>query len=919
MSHDLVYTSAPQGLKPGSRGFCTVASTAGMAKNLTERLESFSGYRHAFMAHEAGGSQNPVNYAHYHTTVGGRKYHILSRIADAGLDYTQRSNKLAHHVALEPGEAAASPGGPAWVMAADGFFVDRWDGQVRTLASGSQPVRSDRPAAVCQRWKELTGDAGWGGVLGESGLRKGGVMSVIFPAGTPVLELVVEALALVPPERRWQVTFSTYFTKAPAGVDCQWRFLLDGTPEATALRRDVRATVIDLCQPLGQAQGGELVELARTGVLAERSESRGAAPAQRVAMPPRTPSGPPPRGAAADDLRLGPPVLPPPSAADNPVPAPNWLSSSRAASSRWLLFGVGAVSLVAMGLVMGAVLFGGREIVPPVEIVEAPVTPEPLEILPEENEEDPIDQEPTEEEPTEEMSELPVVEEEPKEPEPEEPEEAQPPPDPFADIRARQNRLRLPPLTITDGVGAFANTRLNREVVELARIDVKNNADLDLQLAGSEFQPRRDQDKFAIRPVDKGSERRWEITTESPTALGGSSEIIDVATFVLQDGVLRFHWQTREPLFRLGFCTLTLTAYDHSEICYFEWEVAKEPSIQLKNETAERYNLPNIGRFSLRPDDNIFLELKFSGMPGGRFAENPTKLTLQQNQTAIRIPLKPNDAKTNNPDISVRLSFDCEEDEGSIIALWIESTAIGHAPTMNQTQELVATQWNREHWKRGEKWIDLSDEGINTHFASQGEKLEGELKRFETFLERKTTFKRIGKWVQEPRELQVIAVERFAELERTVTQLQETLDLLDDKHAQLETLFRETSFPDTKAELMKRIQQNRQQAKEPTDLLGQLSIKRKNLIANQPRLPDVYNYYKLSEPSHVECARIHLFFRDYLDEVKIWYDAMNRFVKDLRNKARLDYRLFMTIDDREIDLIFTEGFPDQASDTGDAN
>ena len=53
MSQEIIYTSAPQGLKPGSRGFCTVVSTSGMAKNLAERLESRSGYRHAYPAHHS--------------------------------------------------------------------------------------------------------------------------------------------------------------------------------------------------------------------------------------------------------------------------------------------------------------------------------------------------------------------------------------------------------------------------------------------------------------------------------------------------------------------------------------------------------------------------------------------------------------------------------------------------------------------------------------------------------------------------------------------------------------------------------------------------------------------------------------------------------------------------------------------------
>ena len=34
MSHELVYTSAPRGLKPGSKGFCTVACTADLPESL---------------------------------------------------------------------------------------------------------------------------------------------------------------------------------------------------------------------------------------------------------------------------------------------------------------------------------------------------------------------------------------------------------------------------------------------------------------------------------------------------------------------------------------------------------------------------------------------------------------------------------------------------------------------------------------------------------------------------------------------------------------------------------------------------------------------------------------------------------------------------------------------------------------------
>ena len=102
-------------------------------------------------------------------------------------------------------------------------------------------------------------------------------MSVIFKPGTDTLPLVVEAMGLLPPERRWAVTFSTFFTKLQSGTECQWRFLLDGTPEAKAVRRNPHVPVIDLCKPSGKASGGDLVNVARTGQAARRGPKQNAA------------------------------------------------------------------------------------------------------------------------------------------------------------------------------------------------------------------------------------------------------------------------------------------------------------------------------------------------------------------------------------------------------------------------------------------------------------------------------------------------------------------------------------------------------------------------------------------------------------------------------------------------------------------
>lgn len=265
MVEEIIYTSSERGLKKGSRGFCTVISTAGMALNLAERLESLSGYRHAFPLNDPQAALNPINFAHLTLRLAGRKLNVLSRVSDAGQDYTGRSNKLAHHVVLD--SIAALPAGPARLLAEPGTVVERWDGTVRTI-----PARALGNAACPQQvalhlWKQLTGDGGWAGAVAEMLLQNPAPVSVIFRAGTDNLSLVREVLDLLPSQQRWDITFSTYFTRLLAGTDCQLRFILDGTPEATTLRNDARARLVDLTRPLPPATGGVLVEQARSGTI----------------------------------------------------------------------------------------------------------------------------------------------------------------------------------------------------------------------------------------------------------------------------------------------------------------------------------------------------------------------------------------------------------------------------------------------------------------------------------------------------------------------------------------------------------------------------------------------------------------------------------------------------------------------------
>ena len=100
MAQELIYTSAKRGLRPGTRGFCTVAYTRGMRPESIQLLESLSAYKGLYAAHDPRAMRSPVAFSHYRYKVAARNVSVLSRIGTTGADHTLRTNKVAHHVVL---------------------------------------------------------------------------------------------------------------------------------------------------------------------------------------------------------------------------------------------------------------------------------------------------------------------------------------------------------------------------------------------------------------------------------------------------------------------------------------------------------------------------------------------------------------------------------------------------------------------------------------------------------------------------------------------------------------------------------------------------------------------------------------------------------------------------------------------------
>lgn len=260
MSDQLIYTSAPAGLRPGTSGFCTVAATA-LGPAWVQRLEALSGYKPLYPAGDARESANPIGFAHTRITVAGATRSVLTRSAFAGADHTGRSNKLVSHIVLT--DAERGPGGPAWAIRQPGLMPTAWQGEPRLLPAGT-PVPTARPTPMpATTWQHVTGDAAWAAALAQHAMDDPStIVYVLYEAGTDIAAMFDEAIRLLPEPKRWAVTFNTYLTEPPAGAPCAWRGIVAGSPAAAL----ARGAVIDLIGLNAAAlPTGLLADAARTG------------------------------------------------------------------------------------------------------------------------------------------------------------------------------------------------------------------------------------------------------------------------------------------------------------------------------------------------------------------------------------------------------------------------------------------------------------------------------------------------------------------------------------------------------------------------------------------------------------------------------------------------------------------------------
>jgi len=123
-------------LEPGKSGFCCVARDRDLPVDLEKELERLSRYEHI------PGQSSPVILRHILVSVRSGNFHILSRLSDAGADYSKRNNHIAHHLAFLDEETVSLPD-PATILLYWKNWRNSWGEPPRVLLERDQFQISD--------------------------------------------------------------------------------------------------------------------------------------------------------------------------------------------------------------------------------------------------------------------------------------------------------------------------------------------------------------------------------------------------------------------------------------------------------------------------------------------------------------------------------------------------------------------------------------------------------------------------------------------------------------------------------------------------------------------------------------------------------------------------------------------------------
>ena len=262
MAYQLIYTSVPRGLVPGRSGYTIAARHRQIRDRLVSEIERVSRYSYS------KGGDSPEVYAHRIFDISGTKFHVLTRIVDAGSDYTGRTNYLAHHLICDSEELSKSGTHPAEILFSFDW-LDSFEGEPKYLEDSdiielsSYKGNIKLPAA---NWKSLRGEAADAALLVDTKSKaKNSILT--FEASDKSIEkrlilLVGESAKLLSAPN--EIAFTTFFQEGDAMSDFQWIGCEAGS---SIVQKPTNREIVRLNNISQESPQTDLAQLAVKGVL----------------------------------------------------------------------------------------------------------------------------------------------------------------------------------------------------------------------------------------------------------------------------------------------------------------------------------------------------------------------------------------------------------------------------------------------------------------------------------------------------------------------------------------------------------------------------------------------------------------------------------------------------------------------------
>jgi hypothetical protein len=213
---------------------------------LVRELERLSVYD---FGQQVGG--NRVDISIYRKIIlGSEEYFVLSKICDAGLDYTNRTNYLAHHLILDGFEIATSPS-PAEIFLNWNGWKSKWEENSRYLTPGEEVTLTgfkSKGLVPCKNWLSFTNDPGNAATLVSPAVVKPIVLENAPARAEHLLQLFAESSALLKISLdAWDYSFTTFLqgnddTKAFAWIG------IEGQPIGERLKQGGLRNYIDFAE-----------------------------------------------------------------------------------------------------------------------------------------------------------------------------------------------------------------------------------------------------------------------------------------------------------------------------------------------------------------------------------------------------------------------------------------------------------------------------------------------------------------------------------------------------------------------------------------------------------------------------------------------------------------------------------------------